>query len=487
MTPGRSGAPHVLMTTEGTYPFVVGGVSSWCELLVDGMPDVRWSVLPIVGQGRSRTSLFAMPSWASLMDPIELWSNRAPSRAGGWPRRSDVRTDIPARIAGGALAWDGDLEDLLEVLVWCRRHPTELRAAFRATRSWEAFLFAVRHAIRSAPASGAGRPPPLDTYDAARLYQTTYWLARAAASPTPECDLLLVTAAGWAALPALVHRAIHGTPLVLVEHGVYVREAYLANVDADRHGGRFFATRLARGLARAAYAGADVVAPVTDNHGHWERSLGVSPERIRVIYNGVTVPDRIDPPPRTSTIVSVGRVDPLKDVLTMLRVAAEVTRRMPEARFLHYGPIPESRRAYGRTCLQLHEQLGLGDRFRFMGSTSDPHQAVRDADVVLMTSISEGFPLSILEAMAQGRPVVSTEVGGVADALKGCGVLAPAGDVYALTLAVCTLLRDPNLAETLGRRGFDRVRRRFTKEACLDGYRSLFDELATAAGRRTAA
>jgi glycosyltransferase involved in cell wall biosynthesis len=218
---------------------------------------------------------------------------------------------------------------------------------------------------------------------------------------------------------------------------------------------------------------------VTDNHRHWERSLGVGPDRIRVIPNGVSVPDRIDPAPRTATVVSVGRVDPLKDLLTMLRVAEEVTRRMPETRFLHYGPVPEGRAAYGEACRELHARLGLGDRFRFMGSTTDPHGAVRDADVVLMTSISEGFPLSILEAMAQGRPVVSTEVGGVADALTGCGVLAPAGDVYALSLAVCTLVRDPDLAESLGRRGFDRVRRRFTKEACLEGYRRLFAELAT--------
>jgi glycosyltransferase involved in cell wall biosynthesis len=344
----------------------------------------------------------------------------------------------------------------------------------------------VREAVATSPESEVGRAPDLDTYDAARLYQTTYWLARTAASPTPDSDVLLVTAAGWAALPALVHRALHGTPMVLVEHGIYVREAYLANVNVDRHGGRFFATRLARGLARAAYAGADLVAPVTDNHAHWERSLGVRPERIRVIYNGVSIPERTTMPPRTSTVVSVGRIDPLKDVLTMLRVADEVVRRVPEARFLHYGPVPEGRAAYGRAVAQLHRQLGLGERFRFMGSTSDPHGAVRDADVVIMTSISEGFPLSILEAMAQARPVVSTEVGGVADALKGCGVLAPAGDVYALTLAVCTLLRDPDLAETLGLRGYERVRRRFTKESCLDGFRSLFEELAAEAGARAA-
>ena len=53
-------------------------------------------------------------------------------------------------------------------------------------------------------------------------------MARTAAVPTPPCDLLHVTAAGWAAIPAIVHKALHGTPILLTEHGVYVREAYLA-------------------------------------------------------------------------------------------------------------------------------------------------------------------------------------------------------------------------------------------------------------------
>jgi glycosyltransferase involved in cell wall biosynthesis len=196
-----------------------------------------------------------------------------------------------------------------------------------------------------------------------------------------------------------------------------------------------------------------------------------------VIYNGVTIPSRISPPPSTPTVVSVGRIDPLKDVRTMLRVAAEVVRRLPQARFLHYGPVPEGREAYGRACRELHAQLGLGERFRFMGPTSDPHGAVRGASVMLMTSISEGFPISILEAMAQARPVVATAVGGVADAVEGCGALAAAGDVYGLAMATCALLRDPALAWRLGLRGYRRAHRAFTKDACLEAFRRLFDEL----------
>ena len=171
--------------------------------------------------------------------------------------------------------------------------------------------------------------------------------------------------------------------------------------------------------------------------------------------------------------MSVARIDPLKDVHTMLRVAVETLKHEPDAQFLHYGPVTPGQEAYGRSCLALHEQLGLGDRFRFMGRTRDPNGAVRAADIALLTSISEALPLSILEAMRQARPVVSTGVGGVADVLRGCGVVAPPRDVHGLALGIVTLLRNPALSSTLGRRGYERVRRIFTERACVDGYREL--------------
>ncbi len=101
--------------------------------------------------------------------------------------------------------------------------------------------------------------------------------------------MLHVTAAGWAVIPALVHKALYDRPLLLTEHGVYVREAYLASVrDASASPGqRHISTRLALGLTRAAYAAADMIAPVTEANGEWERGLGVDPAKIRVIPNGL--------------------------------------------------------------------------------------------------------------------------------------------------------------------------------------------------------
>jgi glycosyltransferase involved in cell wall biosynthesis len=469
--------PRVLLTTEGTYPYVVGGVSSWCDLLVNSLTDFDWQVLPIT-PANGRPPIFALPPHAREVARIELWSEGLPRgrRVPKAERRAGA--DLPAALVRGLVAWQGDVRLLVDALAWCRRHPAGVRRAFRSRAGWAAFGAALREVLAERIPE-AGSPPGVDLVEASLLYQSLYWVARTAATPTPETDVLHVTAAGWAGVPALVHQRLHGTPLVLTEHGVYVREAYLAAARGGASpGSRFIATRVARGLARAAYASADVVSPVTDANAFWEEGLGVDPAKVHVLYNGLASPQEPVAPPRTRTVVSVGRIDPLKDVHTMLRVARETLRRVPDATFLHYGPVTPGEESYGRSCRALHDQLGLGDRFRFMGRTADPNGAVRDADVVLMTSISEGLPMAILEAMGQGRPVVATGVGGVPDVVRGCGFVTAPGDVESLALGLTTLLRNQDLAWRLGRRGTGRLARVFSEQACIEGYRALLTAAA---------
>jgi polysaccharide biosynthesis protein PelF len=465
------------MTTEGTYPYAVGGVSSWCELVIGGLSQFDWQILPIMAGGRRNTALFELPAHARLVGQVELWSEQLPPpRWRGRPDRG-VRENLPAILTRALISWEGDHAALLDALLWCRQRPESIRSAFRSGRAWKIFLEALADVLEERHPS-AGPAPELDVVEAARLYQIVYWVARTAAVPTPSTDLLHVTAAGWAVIPALVHKELHGTSLVLTEHGVYVREAYLAAARSPlSQGERFLSTRLARGLSRAAYQAADIVSPVTEANATWERGLGVDPRKIRVIQNGIDAPASYSDPPGNLKVISVGRIDPLKDVQTMLRVAVEVGRRVPEAQFEYWGPPTKGQEAYARACEELARQLGVDDRFHFMGRTSDPHGVVRDADVVLMTSISEALPMSILEAMAQARPVVATGVGGVPEVLRGCGIVPPPGDVHAIATGVATLLRNPDLGARLGQRGFDRVHRVYTRSACVDGYGDLLGEL----------
>ena len=96
---------------------------------------------------------------------------------------------------------------------------------------------------------------------------------------------------------------------------------------------------------------------------------------------------------------------------------------------------------------------------------------------MISTSISEGLPIAVLEAMAQGRPVAATAVGGVRDTLTGCGLITPPRDPHGLAAAVVTLLRNPTFAQQLGTRSYQRVIDRYPLSACIASYKELLAEL----------
>jgi polysaccharide biosynthesis protein PelF len=478
--PADARRPRVLLTTEGTYPFAFGGVSTWCDIVVNGIPGALFDVFAVTAGGIRRPQVFSLPANARLVGHVDLWSERVTTRRPG--RRVNLRTSLAAELVHGLLRWDADATTVIPSLVWCRQHPMLVRAALRHRATWIEFRTALGEVLADDADDPERVPPILDEQHVCDLYQTLCWIAQAAAAPTPagpdSPDLIIVTAAGWAAIPAVAHQALHGTPVVLSEHGVYVREAYLAAIRSNESSGERWAhTRLARGLARLAYAAATVVAPVTGANAAWEVELGADPSRIRTIHNGVLVPSHVAPFPKQPVVVTIGRIDPLKDLKTLLRAAAIVKQQAPEARFVHYGPTPEGNERYDAECRALHRDLDLERMFEFRGETDDPYAALATASVSVLSSISEGFPISVLEAMAAGRPVVATAVGGVPEALSGCGFTVRPGDYQALAEGILTLVRDPSLGASLGAHGRHRVIHHFGQEACLNAYADVIGEL----------
>jgi polysaccharide biosynthesis protein PelF len=476
----RLAETHVLLSTEGTYPYMLGGVSTWCDSLLNGLTGVTWHVLAITAGGLRREPHFELPANVASIARRELWSDSVIPGSWGFRNRKP-RSSLVAELARGVFEWNSDLDQFLAALVWCRLHPAAIAASFRSKGAWREFREVMSEL-------GAIDGVAFSLADLAEIYQTLYWVARAGAVATrdrpyakslPPIDLHLVTAAGWAGIGSVVDRHLDPKPLVLAEHGVYVREAYLQSARNvhESHAQRWSAVRVARGLARLVYANSDVVAPVTQANARWERHLGVRNEVIRPIYNGVLVPPHVRPFPTRQRIVSMGRIDPLKDLLTALRAAAIVTATRPDVEFVHYGPVPEGNDDYSKTCLHLHEQLGLGNRFRFAGATDEPYEAFASGSLAMFSSISEGFPVAVLEAMACGRPVVATAVGGVPEALSGCGLTVRPGDYQGLATGVLHLLNDPVLLRRLGERSYVKVRQEFGMAQCLRNYTDLIAEL----------
>src|SRR5690349_11258163 len=96
---------RILLLTEGTYPYALGGVSSWCDLLIRGLDEFDWTVLPIVAPD-GRPPLYPLPRHARMVGPVEVWTERLPRGRG----RGPLHWDLPGALVRGLLGWDGDTE-----------------------------------------------------------------------------------------------------------------------------------------------------------------------------------------------------------------------------------------------------------------------------------------------------------------------------------------------------------------------------------------
>jgi glycosyltransferase involved in cell wall biosynthesis len=181
--------------------------------------------------------------------------------------------------------------------------------------------------------------------------------------------------------------------------------------------------------------------------------------------------------PHEPTLVFMGRVDPLKDLHTLIRAFEIVRGKIPNARLRMFGGVPSGNESYHESCLELIEELGLEGAATFEGRVGAPVDAYHAGQVVALTSISEGFPYTVVEAMACGRPVVVTNVGGVAEAVGEAGFVVPPRDHRAAADAMVRLLLDAPLRHRLGTLARARVLERFTLRQSLDDYRSVYREL----------
>ena len=222
----------------------------------------------------------------------------------------------------------------------------------------------------------------------------------------------------------------------------------------------------------------------------YDRRLGlaarVAPaDRLVTVHNGMpdVGPDlRADPARSPARLVMVARYGAQKDHPTLLRALAELRGHAWELDLIGDGPLMAQTEA-------LAADLGVADRVHFLGQRNDVDRILAAAQVCLLITNWEGFPLSILEAMRAGLPVVASAVGGVAESVRDgeTGYLVPRGAVAPLRERIERLLTDPGLRGLLGANGRSRFEQDFTLEASvartLAVYRASLDEAGIPSGR----
>jgi sugar transferase (PEP-CTERM/EpsH1 system associated) len=281
-----------------------------------------------------------------------------------------------------------------------------------------------------------------------------------------------------AALEGVVPARLAGVPVVIhAEHG---RDGY----DLDGSNWKYLLLR------RLLLPLVDRVIPVSEDLKQWLCNRVHVPEsKIQKIINGIDSPlpprtqekfqELIDPqfaPPGSFIIATVGRLWPVKDQANLLHAFAHLLTLVGEEkkglRLVLVGDGPQR-----GELEQLAQTLQIEEKLWISGWRKDVPELLRAVNLFALPSLAEGTPLTILEAMAAGLPVVATQVGGVEDLVIGgeTGSLVPAQKPQALALALLSYVKEPKLARLHGLAGRDRYENKFTLEQMVHHYNELFE------------
>jgi glycosyltransferase involved in cell wall biosynthesis len=282
-------------------------------------------------------------------------------------------------------------------------------------------------------------------------------------------------AARWAGVPSIIH-----TPHLFPFHEESGRAAAAAYLACERLAARW----------------CDRIVSVSDYHRDWALRVGLGrPEQLVSIPNGV--PETRAEPARSRAeiraelgvgdgflIVSTGRLAEQKGLEYLVRAAAQLRDDLPGATVVLAGEGPLE-----RPLQRLVAELGLEDTVRLVGFRADVGDLLAAADLVALPSLWEGLSVSLLEAMAAGKPVVTTTIGSNREVTNDgeTAVLVPPRDPSALAEAIRTLAADRDRLERLGSRGREVQRERYTLRRMLDAYADEYDRLLRRATLRAGA
>ncbi len=466
----------VALLAEGTYPYHPGGVSVWCDQLIRGLAPHRFTVHAITA-GDDPVPTWELPDNVDGVRAIAVWG---PTHRAGRPARNSPELQSAfLRLVASMAHPDGGpefLEALHQLFELSQR--MSLVGALHTTSSLNVLLRAMAEASRSDRFS-TSEPVTVSVQDARVALDLIEHQLRPLFVPPPRADLCHATANGLSVLLGIGAHWAYGTPLIISEHGIYLRERYLAlGSHQFSHPVRAIMLRFYKHLTWAGYQIAGCIAPGSEYNRQWLEANGANPERIHPVYNGVDVGSFIAPAvePEVPTLVWLGRIDPLKDVETLIRAFANVRAAIPTARLRIFGGASAENRDYLERCIALRDSLGLAGSAVFEGRVDSVVEAYHAGHVVLLSSISEGFPYTLIEAMASGMPTVATDVGGVREATGDAGLIVPPRNPRAMAEACLQLLSNASLRRSIGNAARNRILSMFTLEQSLAVFADLYRE-----------
>ena len=493
--------PVVLFETEGSYPYSGGGVSTWAHILCTELEDdVDFHIVAVTGNPyvepryklpKNITDITHIPLWG-VEEPVHYFDSETPFSKQIERKARTTKAIVKNRFIPIFRDFIDclndpfkDVEIISDIIygLWKYFQHYDYKLTMKEPLLWVEFKNNLLSKYVDNYNPDFGDTPKI--IDVTFGMRWLYHFMMPVAAPIPkDVNVSHSTIAGFPALSSIAAKYEYGIPSMVTDHGVYMRERL---INVGRSDMTFFSKKMLVDLStlvtRAVYYTADQISPVTTANQKWEERFEANPKNIIPIYNGVDT-DLFKPTPKPNktegipTVIAVAQVFPLKDIETMIRTCAVVRESIKNVQFTVYGSLdvdPD----YVETCRELIKELGVEDNFTFGGFHNNPSAIFNEGDISILTSISEGFPYTVIESMSCGRPVVATDVGGIKDALEDCGILCKPRDPKEIAAGVVKLLEDTPLRIELGNKSREKVLLNFTTDRSVKNYLESYKELAS--------
>ncbi|RZJ35023.1 MAG: DUF3492 domain-containing protein [Flavobacterium sp.] len=485
----------VLLILEGTYPFNGGGVSTWAHMLCCKVKNANYSLYSINADFEVKPK-YELPVTVKNVVQVPMWSPLEPQEMIDYGKKfhkfvqrkekddegviRDVFLPIFERLIANIYSDVTDVEELDDTIfdMWRFFQKHDYKKTMKSSLVWKSFCYHVSEILADNPGEEA------TLYDLTVAMRWIYRFLLPLSIEVPKADISHLTLSGFPVIPALVLKYKYGTPMIVTEHGVYIRERLIA-INTSEYS--FFLKKIlikfSECITELVYYKADKILSVNKFNITWEKLYGANPKKIEIIYNGIDH-QLFVPAPKPEhlrgipTVVAAARIFELKDILTMIRSCEVVKRSIPNVKYLIYGDnnaVPE----YTAECEKLIDELGVRDNFLLAGYHSKPHALFCEGDISILTSISEGFPYTVLESMSCGIPVVATDVGGVTEAIdENCGFICKPKDYEEIGSRVVELLQNEEMRARMGAYARKRVIDNFTIGKFIHEYEDVYERVA---------
>lgn len=466
---------RVCLICEGSYPYVPGGVSSWVQMLCSQFRDVEF-VIWAIATTKEEMSEYAYPIPENVKEIRTLYMGDAVFKKSGRKIKLTREEKESLKSLLNSSVDDINWTGVLDLAKQHHHHMSDLLMS-------ESFFDVCMEEYRR--------------QNSKKVFLHFLWNFRGIYFPLmyilsqeiPKADIYHALSAGYAGILGSCASYMERVPLLLSEHGIYSREREEDIIRSEWVAGEFKGLWIDffKKLAFIAYQQASVVTTLFGTNRSLQIELKCPPEKIVIIPNGVNAGDfdccRKKERSGPMTLGAVLRVVPIKDVKTMLLAFDIVKQAAPEVRLKIMGNCAEDP-VYYHECMELLDELGTED-VEFLGQVNIKEH-LPEVDLLLLSSISEGQPLAILEGLAAEIPFVATNVGDCRALLEGereddrfgtAGLVVPAMNSEAMAQAILRCIRDPGLITSMGQAGRKRVEAYYSREEMLKAYRSVYEHL----------